>query len=76
MRVLTIRNVPDETYRVLAARALRNRRSLQQEALLALERATALEKQGGIERARAMRGKLKERELGDTVRELREERSR
>lgn len=76
MRALTIRNIPDETYRALVARAQRNRRSLQQECLLLLERARSLEKAGGIGRARAIRERLQGRNLGDTVRELREERDR
>ncbi len=76
MRVMTIRNVPDELYRSLALRAERNRRSLQQEALLLLERAQVLERNDAIAKARAMRQRLSGRQLGDTVRELREERER
>ncbi len=76
MRVMTIRNVPDELYRSLALRAERNRRSLQQEALLLLERAQVLERTDAIANARAMRQRLSGRQLGDTVRELREERER
>ncbi len=76
MRALTIRNIPDDTYRALAARAQRNRRSLQQEALLLLERARALDAAGGLERARELRRRLAGRRLGDTLRELHEERGR
>jgi plasmid stability protein len=76
MRVMTLRNIPDELYRSLAARAERNRRSLQQEALLLLERAQALERDDVLARARAMRQRLVGRQLGDTVREVREERDR
>ncbi|OGQ84793.1 MAG: hypothetical protein A2289_17310 [Deltaproteobacteria bacterium RIFOXYA12_FULL_58_15] len=76
MRALTIRNIPDETYRALTARAQRNRRSLQQEALLLLERGRSLEKVAGLDRARSVRERLRGRKLGDTLRELGEERNR
>jgi plasmid stability protein len=76
MRVLTIRNLPDETYRTIAQRARRNRRSLQQEALMLLERVRALEKDDSLKRAEAIRERLRGRSLGDTVREIREERKR
>lgn len=76
MLVLTIRNIPDDTYRALAARAQRNRRSLQQEASLLLERARGLERNDGLEKARAMREKLRGRDLGDVVRDVRDERAR
>lgn len=39
MRTLTVRNVPDDVYEALATLAKRNRRSLQQQILLLLERA-------------------------------------
>ena len=76
MRVITIRNVPDETYRSIAARAQRNRRSLQQEALLLLERVRNLDHPGGLKRARTIREKLRGRQLGDTVHEIKQERAR
>lgn len=76
MKVLTIRNVPEATYQALVARAQRNRRSLQQEALLLIERVRGLEKLDNLDHARDLRRKLKGRELGDTVSELRDERNR
>jgi len=76
MKALTIRNIPDSTYRAIASRAERNRRSLQQEALLLLQRAQSLEKSAGLDKARSIRMRLQNRGLGDTVRELREERER
>ena len=76
MRVLTIRNIPDEVYGSLTMRAKTNRRSLQQEALLLLERVRALENHGEIERARAIRARLQGRKLGNTVAEVRRERAR
>jgi len=76
MRVLTIRNVSDELYRTISARAQRNRRSLQQEALTLLERVRALERDDSVRRAQGIRQKLSGRSLGDSVRELREEREK
>jgi hypothetical protein len=76
MRVLTIRNISDETYRAIALRAQRNRRSLQQEALLLLERGRALDKAGGLEKAKTLREQLSGRPLGNSVNEVREERRR
>jgi antitoxin FitA len=40
MATLTLKNVPDELYAALKAAAARNRRSLNQEAISRLERAT------------------------------------
>jgi len=76
MKALTIRGVPDDLYRCIAARAQRNRRSLQQEALALLERVRAFELDDSLARAQAIRGRLAGRQLGDTVREVREERER
>ena len=76
MRVLTIRNVPDELYRSISTRAQRNRRSLQQEALALLERVRGLGRAESVERAQTIRAQLAGRPLGDTVREVRAERRR
>lgn len=76
MKALTIRNVPDELYRSISARAQRNRRSLQQEALALLDRVRAFERHDSLLRAQAIRERLHGRNFGDTVRELREERKR
>jgi hypothetical protein len=76
MKALTIRDVPDQLYRCIAARAQRNRRSLQQEALALLERVRAFERDDSLARAERIRERLAGRQLGDTVREVREERER
>jgi plasmid stability protein len=74
MKTLTIRNLPDETYRALVLRAQRNRRSLQQEALLLLERTRAMGSGGSLRRAEAIRERLQGRDLGNVVQEIREQR--
>lgn len=76
MRFLTVRNVPEETYQAVSKLAKRHRRSMQQEALILLDRARLLERFAGLEEAREMRARLEGRPLGDTVLELRRERLR
>ncbi|MSP59891.1 MAG: hypothetical protein EXR72_06040 [Myxococcales bacterium] len=75
-KALTVRDVPEPMYRALAALARRNRRSLQQQVLTLLERAQALPEEPPSETARSMRERLAGRKLGDTVAEVRRERSR
>jgi len=76
MRVLTVRNVPDDLYEILVGLAARNRRSLQQQSLDLLERARLLDHVHYLERAASVRSRLQGRKLGDTVAEVREERTR
>jgi plasmid stability protein len=76
MRVMTIRNVPEEVHRALVRLARRNRRSLQQQVLKLLETVRSLDRESPVDEARALREKLKDRALGDTVAEIREERGR
>lgn len=76
MKVLTIRNVPDDLYAILARRARLHRRSLQQEVLAVLERARVLEGEPPTARAQMIRHRLSARQLGDTVQEVRQERDR
>lgn len=74
MKVITVRNVPEDLYRSLVRQAERHRRSLQQQILLLLERARALDQEPPLERAAGIRARLQGRMLGDTVTEIREER--
>lgn len=76
MKVITVRNVPDDVYEALADLARRNRRSLQQQVLVLLERAKVSQQSSPVERARSIRKKLQGRTLGDTVREIRRDRER
>jgi plasmid stability protein len=76
MKVITIRGVPDDVHRTLTRLAARNRRSLQQQVLVLLESACRLPDGSPVRRAAAIRRSLGGRELGDTVREIRDERNR
>lgn len=76
MHVITVRNVPDEVYGALAELAKRNRRSLQQQALIMLESARSLATESPIVQAARIRARLAGRQLGDSVQELRAERRR
>lgn len=76
MKVLTIRNVPDDLYRIITSLARRNRRSIQQQVLVLLERARISATESPVDRASAIRRSLKGRKLGDTVREIRKDRER
>ncbi len=76
MKSLTIRNIPDDLYRVITRIAQRNRRSIQQQILTILEKARVLDSESPVERAMAIRKRLEGRKLGNTVEEIRKERSR
>jgi len=77
MKNLTIRNVPDDLYGRLTRLARTNRRSLQQQALVLLERVRLDDPDDDpLARAAALRQRLATRPLGDTVAELRDERAR
>jgi len=76
MRVITIRNVPDDVHRAISELARRNRRSFQQQVLAILERMRQLDRESPLKKAGLIRQALAGRELGDTVAELREDRDR
>jgi len=76
MAILTIRDVPDDLYALLKQLAVRNRRSLQQEAIVQLEHARSRAGDSPVERARVLRAQLAGRDLGDTVKDIREDRAR
>jgi plasmid stability protein len=76
MKVITVRNVPDEVYDAVASLARRNRRSLQQQVLAILEQAQLLTQTSPVKRAATLRERLAGRPMGDTVAEVREERRR
>jgi hypothetical protein len=77
MKTLTIRDIPEDTYGTVVRLAERNRRSIQQQVIVLLDRARVLERPSPLLVAREIREQLASREkLGDTVRELREDRDR
>ncbi len=76
MKSITIRSIPDDLYRSISRLAQRNRRSLQQQVVTILDRARILDGESPLDRASAIRRKLAGRRLGNTIEEVRQERSR
>jgi len=76
VKSMTIRNVPDDVYERLTAMARANRRSLQQQVLVLLEQVRWRRGRGPLHVARSLRAELAGQDLGDTVSQLREDRSR
>jgi len=76
MKVITIRNVPDDLYRAISRLAKRNRCSIQQQVLIILERVRILDNDPPVGRAREIRKRLANRELVDSVKGIRQERGR
>lgn len=76
MKTLTIRNIPDDLYQVVSRVASRNRRSIQQQLMVLLEKMRALDSESPVTRAAAIRSRLAGRNLGNTVDEIREDRAR
>ena len=76
MKSLTIRNIPDDLYKIIVNMAKSNHRSIQQQILCILERARIFSNRSPVERAKDIRHRLLGRKLGDTIKEIKEERSR
>jgi len=76
MKSLTIRNIPDDLYKIIVNMAKSNHRSIQQQVLFIIERARMFSYRSPVERAKDIRQRLQGRELGDTIKEIEEERSR
>ncbi len=76
MKSLTIRNIPDDLYKIIVNMAKSNHRSIQQQILFILERARMFSNRSPVERAKDIRQRLNGRKLGDTIKEIEEERSR
>mgnify|MGYP001765833364 CR=1 FL=1 len=76
MPAITIMDVPDPIHRAIVRLARRNRRSLERQALLLLERARYLDGSSPLDRAAAIRGRLERRDPGHTVAGIRVGRGR
>jgi hypothetical protein len=76
MKATTVREVPDDLYEAIKRLAEKEKRSLQQQALILLGRARVLDHPSWTENAALIRARLAKRELGDTVAEVRSERRR
>ena len=76
MKSISVRNVPDEVYVGLQVMAKTNRRSLQEQIKLILEREVKLTKGSFVTNAIAWRKRLQDRKFTDTVVAVREDRER
>ena len=76
MKSLTIRNIPDDLYKIIVNMAKTNHRSIQQQVLFIIERARMFSYRSPVEKAKDIRQRLQGREMGDTIKEIEEERSR
>ena len=76
MKSLTIRNIPDQVYEKLTGLARRNKRSLQKQIQMVLERESRLGETSCISEARVLRDRFSGREWGDIVKDIRKERER
>lgn len=77
MHVLTVRQISDSLYQALTDLAQKNRRSLQQQAIILLERCRIFNTESSpVDRARSIRASLSKRPLGDVVQDVRAERER
>lgn len=76
MRALNIRNLPDDVYEALKAMAAANHRSMQEQVRCIIEREARLASAPALNAAQAWRTRLAGRKLGDTVADVRQDRSR
>ena len=76
MKSLTIQNIPDDLYKIIVNMAKTNHRSIQQQILFILERARIFSNKSPVEKAKDIRQRLQGRKLGDTIKEIEEERNR
>ncbi len=76
MRSLTLRGVPDSVYSHLQLWAKENRRSLQEQVKMIIEREVRLAQGNHISRAKSLREKLAGRKWGNITAEIRRERQR
>lgn len=74
MKALTIRGLSDKTYDALVKLAAKNRRSLQQQARLILEREGNIQRIGMLRQAKAWRARLQGRKWNNISSEIRKER--
>jgi hypothetical protein len=76
MKTLTIRDVPDEVYTVIAREAREGHRSLQEQVRFVLAKEARIRQGGFMDAAHKWQARLVHRPLGDTLQELREGRER
>jgi len=76
MKAISLRNIPDDIYFALRAMAKENRRSLQEQVKLMLEKEVELANKSILSSASQWRKRLEGRNFTDTVEMVREDRMR
>lgn len=76
MPALSLRAIPQDVYNGLKAMAARNRRSMQEQARLLLEREVRLHQPAAMERARQWRERMRQRPMPHLLEDLRSDRDR
>jgi len=76
MKALSIRNLPDDVYEAMKTMAAANHRSMQEQVRCMIEREVRWVNGPGLAAARAWRTRLAGRDLGDTVKDVRQDRAR
>lgn len=76
MPALSLRAIPQDVYNGLKAMAARNRRSMQEQARLLLEREVRLHQPAAMERARQWRERMRQRPMPHLLDDLRSDRDR
>jgi hypothetical protein len=76
MKTLTIRNVSEDLYQALIKLSKSEGRSLQEQTLKVLEYAKFLSNSSSLETAKNIRKSLEGRKLGNSMKEIRSERSK
>lgn len=76
MKTITIRGVADDVYQTLVDWSKKNNRSLQEQVRHLLAQEARLSRHSCLDRAKSWRRKLRDRNLGDTAMDIREDRER
>ena len=76
MKSLTVRGVEEDVYEALRELASKNRRSMQDQVKMILEREVSLSRGGHLQRCLSLRERLQGRDWGDVAAEIRNERAR
>jgi len=76
MKALSIRNLPDDVYEAMKTMAAANHRSMQEHVRCLIEREVRLANGPGLAAAREWRVRLAGRNLGDTVKDVQQDRAR
>lgn len=76
MKTITVRKIPDEIYAKLVEWGKKSHRSLQEQVRYILEREVNLVQPSSLERPKIWRRKLRGRNFGDIIENIRKDRAR